>query len=274
MQDHARALDVAKEIVPQPGAFRSALNQPGNIRRNEALFIVAHNAQIGRKGCEVVIGDLGLCRRNLGKKGTLAHVREADEADVCNDLHLEDHRVRLGELPFLREVGRVAARRGEAHVALAPSSARENAVHFAVLIHVADDLARIHVANQGAARNFHNNVCTALPKALVGAAALAVSRKILRDIAERKQIVHVLIADEIDVSAISAVAAIRPARRLALVRLEGVHAISPVARLDRNFYLIRKAIRCHSKSIADFYKTCNDFLKPCAHRKIYSDKFV
>ena len=66
MHQHARALDVAQEIVPQPRARRRALDEPGDIRRHEGTVVKLHHAQIGGKGGEVVVGDLGFGGADLG----------------------------------------------------------------------------------------------------------------------------------------------------------------------------------------------------------------
>ena len=66
MAEHARALDMAQEIVPQPRALRRALDEPGDIRRHERLFVAPHHTEIGRKRGKMIIGDLRARRADLG----------------------------------------------------------------------------------------------------------------------------------------------------------------------------------------------------------------
>ena len=64
MHDQTAALDVPQEFVTESHALTCALDKSGDIRHDEALFLVdSHNSQHWGEGSEVVSGDLGLCSR-------------------------------------------------------------------------------------------------------------------------------------------------------------------------------------------------------------------
>lgn len=64
--EHARALDMPEKVVPQPLAVRRALDETGDIRRHERLFVAPHHAEIGRKRGKMIICDLRPRRADLG----------------------------------------------------------------------------------------------------------------------------------------------------------------------------------------------------------------
>ena len=97
-----------------------------------------------------------------------------------------------------------------------------------VFEHVANQSTAFFVANKSAKRHFDKHILTAFPKAFLRAAHSAVFREIARSKTEREQVVHVLIPNEIYVAALTAVAAVRTASRLAFVGFEGVHAVAAV----------------------------------------------
>lgn len=60
MQQEAGTLQMAQELVPQPGALRGAFDQSGDVSHHKA-FLGTHpyHAQVGIERGEGVIGDLG-----------------------------------------------------------------------------------------------------------------------------------------------------------------------------------------------------------------------
>ena len=82
VQQHTCALDVAQEVVSQPHALARALDQTGYVGHYEALAVLTDYAQIGRKRCEMVVGDLGARRGNNRQYGRLTHIREAYQTHV------------------------------------------------------------------------------------------------------------------------------------------------------------------------------------------------
>ena len=165
--------------------------------------------------------------------------------------------MRLGERPLLGKIGCMAARRRKPSIALASAPAFEETDLLAMLEHVADDLARFKVADERPAGHFENDVPAAFARTKVASTALAVFCKIFRGKAVGEQVVHVAIGEDKDAAAIAAVAAVRTAGGFALVRLERIHSVAAVARLDGNSHFIGKRFVVHKNSIADFFKNHN-----------------
>ena len=83
---------MAQEIVPQAYTFRGAVDETGDIRDHKAVHAFhIHHAQVGLQGGEMIVGDLRLRVGDSGKEGGFAHVGIADQANVCNDLQLQQH---------------------------------------------------------------------------------------------------------------------------------------------------------------------------------------
>ena len=83
---------MTQEVVAQACAVAGAFNDAGDIRHNEAdALIHPHNAQVGIESGEVIVCDLGLGLGDNGEKRRLAHVGEADETHVRQELQLQHH---------------------------------------------------------------------------------------------------------------------------------------------------------------------------------------
>jgi len=78
---------MAKESRAEPGAFRGALDQTGDIGDDEPLTLrQIDDAEIGRQGRERIVGDLGPGRAGRRQEGRFAGVWQADEASVGDQL--------------------------------------------------------------------------------------------------------------------------------------------------------------------------------------------
>src|SRR5207237_4427626 len=90
VDEQARALDVAKELVAQPRPLVRAFDEPGDVGDDEAPAGVYRNhAKVGDQGGERVVGDLRLRGRDPGNQSGLADVRETDQAHVGEELQVE-----------------------------------------------------------------------------------------------------------------------------------------------------------------------------------------
>ena len=75
---------MAQEAVAQAGAFRCTGNQTGHIGDHKAVGrIYPHHPQVGLQGGKGIVGNFRLSGRHLRNQGGFAHVREADQAHVC-----------------------------------------------------------------------------------------------------------------------------------------------------------------------------------------------
>ena len=101
MQQHGAAFDVAEEAVTEAGAFVGAFDQAGDVGYDELLGVAeADDAELGVERGEGVVGDLGAGGGDDGEEGALASVREADEADIGDELEAEP------DPPFLPGIAR------------------------------------------------------------------------------------------------------------------------------------------------------------------------
>ncbi len=90
MQQQARALQVPEKANTEADAVGGALDQPGNVGDDEtAMRREAHDPEVRVQRRERVVGDLRPRRRDRANEGRLAGVRQAEQADVGDDLELE-----------------------------------------------------------------------------------------------------------------------------------------------------------------------------------------
>ena len=59
IRENLRALDVPKEAQAETRAVRGAFDQPGDVGEHEPLVPRRHHTQLGVKGRERIVGDLG-----------------------------------------------------------------------------------------------------------------------------------------------------------------------------------------------------------------------
>ena len=110
-----------------------ALDQSGHVGDHEAAVVAeADHAEIRRQRREGIVGDLRTRRRHARDERRLAGVREADEADVGEQLQLEPQILFLARLAGLHFARRPIRRRREVRVAHAAAAAArdEDALAF------------------------------------------------------------------------------------------------------------------------------------------------
>ena len=153
VQQQAAALHMAQEIMTQTNAFAGTLDQAGDVGADKACALAhRHNAQRGHKGGKVVVCDLGLCRADGGDEGGLAHVGEADQTHVRNQLQLQGHlKILAGHTGFCK-LGNLAGGGGKVCVAVAAAAALSNGDR-GVVGQVCDDKAALCVLDHGAQRH-------------------------------------------------------------------------------------------------------------------------
>ena len=117
MDQHARPLDVAQELVAKADAAGCAPSiRPGKSARTKARSPpIGNDAEIGMLGGERIIADFRLSARQPAQQRGLAGVGQADQAGVGDDLQLQDDPALLAGRAGLRlarrPVGRVAKAR-------------------------------------------------------------------------------------------------------------------------------------------------------------------
>ena len=154
------ALDVAQEVVAEAAALARALDQPGHVGDGEGGLPRGDDAEVGHQRRERVVGDLRPGPRQRRDQAGLAGAGEADQADVGDDLELEDDHPVVAGLAEQREAGGLAlggGQRGVAETAAAALGdhhlgARADQVGEHVAALVADHGAVGHRAGRGRRR--------------------------------------------------------------------------------------------------------------------------
>ena len=238
MDEQSAAVDVAEEVVTQPRALAGALYDAGDVGQHEALPLAdVHHAEVGEQRGEVVVRYLGVGVGHHAEQGALAHVREAHQADVGQELQLQEHGVLLAGQAGLCKARGLARGGGEALVAPAAASAAAGD-EVAAGAHVVHDGAGVRVADDRSGRDAQHNALAVLARAALGAAGSAVAGGELALVAEVHQRVHVRVGAEDDVAAAPAVAAVRASGRDVLLAVEGDGAVAALAGLDVYGYFV------------------------------------
>ena len=235
VRDEPAALNVAEEGAAEADALVGALEEPRDVGEDHAvarrarLLARVPDAEVGRDGGERVVGHLGLRARRRREQRRFAGVRAADEADVGEELELEQQPPLGAGLAHLREPRRRVARRLERGVAAAAAAAARDAQRLAVRHELAHQPPALLVADDGARRHADGAVAPALAVPRLAHPALPFRRAEVHLLPQR---VQPLVALEDDGAAAPAVAAARPHLRLVLLAAEGDAAVAAVARGD------------------------------------------
>ena len=191
----------------------------------------------------MVVCNLGARLRHNGKKRRLADIREADEADVGQQLQLEHDIVLLALKARFGKTGRLTGRRCEVLVAPAASAALAED-EIGGVGHILDELVRFRVAHDGAARHADREILALLAELARALTVHAVVGDVFALVAKVHQRGHVVVDNEDDVAAVAAVAAVGAARGDVLFAVERHRAIAALARAAEDARLINKRC-CH-----------------------------
>ena len=240
MDEQAAAVDMPQEVVAEACALAGALDDAGDIGQHKALPLAdVHDAEVGEQRGEVVVRYLGMGVGHHAQKRALAHVGEAHQAHVGQQLELQQHGVRLAGQAGLGEAGRLARGGGEALVAPAAAAAAAGDKVLAGA-HVVHDGAGVRVADDGADGDAQDNALTVPARAALAAAGGAVPGRELALVAEVHERVHVGVNAEDNVAAAAAITAVRPAGRDVFLAVEADCPVAALAGADIYGYLVNK----------------------------------
>ena len=124
VHEHLRAFEVAQELVAEAVASCAPSISPGTSATTKLRSpLERDDAEIRRERGERVVGDLRPRGRDARDQRGLAGVREADQADVGEQLQLEPEVLLFAGLAGLRPARRAVGGRREARVAAAAAAA-------------------------------------------------------------------------------------------------------------------------------------------------------
>ena len=254
MHQQAAPVDVPQEIVAQTRALAGALDDAGDVRHDEADALVhVHHTQIGVQGGEVVVGDFRVGLADHTQERAFAHIGEAHQPHVRQQLQLQHHVVALAGQTCLGKPRHLPGGGGE--MLVAPAAPAAPAQHIGLVVgHILDDLATLGIAHQRAPGDLDGQAFAVLAGLAAALAVHAVAGHILALVAEVHQRGHIVVHLQDDGAAAAAVAAVRTARRNIFFPVEGHRAVAAVAGPHGDPRLIDKSI-CHGATSL-YLKTC------------------
>ena len=242
-EDEERAaLDVAEELVAEAAVLMRAFDEPRDIGHHdavEAVGVVDH-AHVDVQGRERIRRHLRAGGREQVGQGRLPRVRVAHEADVGDRLEHD------AEIAFFARIARRRATRGlvdralEVHVTEAALAARQEHHAFAVLGELGHEAMGALFEDLRARRHRQDQVGAVGTGALAAHAGGPVARATVRLPAISLQVAFVAVADEDDVAALAAVAAVGSALRDELLATEADAAVAAVTGLQYNLGFVDK----------------------------------
>ena len=238
VQQQAGALQMAQELVPQPGALAGALNQAGNVGHHKALLWPdAHHAQIGVERGEGVIGNFGACVADGGNEGGFARIGHAQQAHIGQHLEFEPQAFFLARIAECFLAGCAVDGAFESQVAKTAVAAFGDQDFFARHQQLEQNLAGFGVADDGAHRHFEGDVVTGRAKHIAAHAVLPALGLEAARVAKIHQGVEVDVGNRPDMAATTAVAAVRAAKFLVFFVPKRCAAVAAIAggHVDQGF---------------------------------------
>ena len=201
---------MAQEADADALAFVGALDDARDVGHHEGfVVVVADDAQVGLQGRERIGRDLGFGGRNRGQKRRFAGIGESDESDIGQQLELENKDPFLPFFARLGVAGRLLGGGLEVVVAQAAAAAAAEDALLPRFHHLEKHLAGLGVLGDRADGHVEVDVLAVLAGAQGGAALLAVRGVDVLAVFEVDQRPELRIGAQDDVSAASAVTAVR-----------------------------------------------------------------
>ena len=248
MDQRGASLDVAQEVVTEAPALGGTLDQTRHVGDGERRLAGGDHAEVGDEGGEGVVGDLGPRPRDRRDDRRLAGAREADEADVGDDLELEAYVELVTGLPQQREAGCLALRRGQRGVAeTAPAAAGDH--HRRAGTDEVGEHVALAVLDQGAAGHGQDEVLAVGAVAVRAGAMTAVLGLATRAVVVVHQRGDVGVDLEDDRPAGTAVAAVRTTERLELLAVHRGHAVATAPRSDVQRHVVDECGERHGDNL-------------------------
>ena len=246
VDDRLAALDVAQEVEAEATPLGGALDQAGHVGDGVGHVARHDDAEIRHERGERVVGDLRPCPRDRGHERGFPRRREADEADVRDDLQLQLDEAFLALLAEQREAWGLARGRREGRVAEAAATALGDDELVAWMGQVGEHLARLGVGDDRSRRDRKHDGLAARAVLEVALAWLAVgglAHRLAVVLDERRQRV---VDAQRDRPTLAAVAAVGAAERLELLAVDGGAAVPAVAGLDGQLDAVYEGGNSHS----------------------------
>ena len=173
----------------------------------------------------MVVGDLGTGLGGHRQQGGLAHVGEAHQTHVSQELQLQQDVPLLAGQACLGELGGLTGGGGKALVA--PAAVAAPAQDEGLIVgHIPNDLLGLGIPDDGAPGDLDDQGCAVLAGAVLACAVAAVFCHVLALVAEVHQGGHAGVGLDDDVAAPAAVTAVGTAVGDILFPVEGHRAVA------------------------------------------------
>ena len=242
-EDQERAaFDVAEELVAEAAVLVRAFDEARDVGHHdavEAVGVVDH-AHVDVQGRERIRRHLRTRGREEIGQGRLAGVGVTHEADVGDRLEHD------AELTFFARIARGRATRGlvdralEVHIAQAALAAGEKHHAFAMLGEFGHEAVGAFLEDLRARRHRQDQVAAIGTRALAALARSAIAGATVRLPAVGLEVAFVTVADQDDVAALAAVAAVGSALRDEFLATEADAAVAAVTGLQFNLGFVDK----------------------------------
>ena len=232
---------MAQKVMPQPHTVGGALDQPRDIRHDEALLIVRlDNAEDRRNRRKMVVCDLGTCSRAGSDKARLPDTRIADQPDIGKQLQLKAKLSSLARLTELSKGRRTVGRVGKLGIAAPAASAACNHRLHPNLCEVGKHLSCRLIRHNRAGRDIDIEGGRIFTELVLVLTVLAVLRDELAAIAKGEQRIQIAVGTKDHIAAASAVTARRTALGHKLFMAKRGLAVTAVPRFHRDLGTIDK----------------------------------
>jgi hypothetical protein len=236
VDEELRPLHVGQEVVPEARALRGALDDPRDVGEDELAVGALERPEDGLQRREGVVGHLRHRAGHDGDQRGLARVGQPDEPHVGQELEPQVQPLLVAGEPALGEARRLARGGLELRVAAAARAAAGHDDPLAGADEVVDRAVR--GADLGARRDGHEQRLAVGAVALGALAVAPAAGLVVRPALEGLQVAQVVVADQHDVAAAAAVAAVGPAAGDVGLPPEGVHAVAARAGLHEDARLV------------------------------------
>src|SRR5215207_8687759 len=239
MDKYASPLNMTQEVVSQPHAHGGTFDQPRNIcQDNGDILIDVRHTQVWFQGCERIGRDFGLGIRQHRKQRGFACVGDANEANIRDELQLQFDAPLFGRFTFFGGARHLIPGSGKVLVPAPAAPAFEYGQCLTRLSQVADQLTGVCVGNDGARWHIENQVLAVSPRPLCRPAFDAFFCLEFLIVMKGRERVERGFNLKYDISAFTAITAIRPAEWDKFFTTEVHHAVAAFSGFSMNFYLV------------------------------------
>src|SRR6185295_12954007 len=233
MQQQARTLEMAQELMPKSRTLGRTFDETGHVRDDEAaIFVHPHDPQIRVQCGKRIVRDFRPCRRHRSYISGFAGVGQAEKPHVGQDFEFQ-----LESAAFARRARRELARRAvgaglEMDVSQAALAALRQDRGLAVDGEIRQQFAGLDIAHHGAHGKSQGDVIGSFAIAVGTAALFTVARPVNASVAILDQRIDVAVGDREYATAAAAVTAVGPAARYEFLPPETRDAIAAVSGMD------------------------------------------